>query len=273
MAGIVIFLGLILAGGFFFWGLRLLAYCLIGSYLGLILTAGASPSIWTMTAAILYVTVTLAAGTGKKGKHFKMAGINALSVLILSGVLLVVSAQAGVPLLQKAFGDVIPLRTRIQQTSLIHVLNQFLPEELKFQDGTGEYEGGSLETQGEGPDFSGRTVVTVESDQKPESPVYWSRYMGNLYTGYSFNDEGDLDNPKNRFNLQYSKKRLSELKAFCDANPQENTQDVIDFIVNTLRDRTVYNLRVDARRKERISSNTFSLRRKKGIVSIMRLRL
>lgn len=246
MAGIVIFLGLILAGGFFFWGLRFLAYCLIGSYLGLILTAGASPSIWTMTAAILYVTVTLAAGTGKKGKHFKMAGINVLSVLILSGVLLVVSAQAGVPLLQKAFGDVIPLRTRIQQTSLIHVLNQFLPEELKFQDGTGEYEGGSLETQGEGPDFSGRTVVTVESDQKPESPVYWSRYMGNLYTGYSFNDEGDLDNPKNRFNLQYSKKRLSELKAFCDANPQENTQDVIDFIVNTLRDRTVYNLRVDA---------------------------
>ena len=69
-----------------------------------------------------------------------MAGINVLSVLILSGVLLVVSAQAGVPLLQKAFGDVIPLRTRIQQTSLIHVLNQFLPEELKFQDGTGEYE-------------------------------------------------------------------------------------------------------------------------------------
>ena len=67
-----------------------------------------------MTAAILYVTVTLAAGTGKKGKHFKMAGINVLSVLILSGVLLVVSAQAGVPLLQKAFGDVIPLRTRIQ---------------------------------------------------------------------------------------------------------------------------------------------------------------
>ena len=65
MAGIVIFLGLILAGGFFFWGLRFLAYCLIGSYLGLILTAGASPSIWTMTAAILYVTVTLAAGTGK----------------------------------------------------------------------------------------------------------------------------------------------------------------------------------------------------------------
>ena len=64
--------------------------------------------------------------------------------------------------------------------------------------------------------------------------------------GYSFNDEGDLDNPKNRFNLQYSKKRLSQLKAFCDANPQENTQDVIDFIVNTLRDRTVYNLRVDA---------------------------
>ena len=115
MAGIVIFLGLILAGGFFFWGLRFLAYCLIGSYLGLILTAGASPSIWTMTAAILYVTVTLAAGTGKKGKHFKMAGINVLSVLILSGVLLVVSAQAGVPLLQKAFGDVIPLRTRIQQ--------------------------------------------------------------------------------------------------------------------------------------------------------------
>ena len=109
--------GLILAGGFFFWGLRFLAYCLIGSYLGLILTAGASPSIWTMTAAILYVTVTLAAGIGKKGKHFKMAGINVLSVLILSGVLLVVSAQAGVPLLQKAFGDVIPLRTRIQQTS------------------------------------------------------------------------------------------------------------------------------------------------------------
>ena len=60
-----------------------------------------------------------------------MAGINVLSVLILSGVLLVVSAQAGVPLLQKAFGDVIPLRTRIQQTSLIHVLNQFLPEDVK----------------------------------------------------------------------------------------------------------------------------------------------
>lgn len=246
VAGIVIFLGLILVGGFFFWGLRFLSYCLIGSYLGLILAGGASPSVWTMTAAILYVTVTLAAGTGKRGKHFKMAGISALSLLILSGVLLVASAHIGVPLLQKAFGDVLPLRTRIQQTSLIHVLNQFLPEELKFQDGTGEYEGGSLEAQGAGPDFSGRTVVTVESDQKPESPVYWSRYMGNVYTGYSFNDEGDLDDPKNRYNIQYPKQRLAKLKAFCDANPQETTQDVIDFIVNTLRDNTAYNLQVDS---------------------------
>ena len=112
-------LGLILVGGFFFWGLRFLSYCLIASYLGLILAGGESPSVWTMTAAILYVTVTLAAGTGKRGKHFKMAGSSALSVLILSGVLLVASAQIGVPLLQKAFGDVLPLRTRIQQTSLL----------------------------------------------------------------------------------------------------------------------------------------------------------
>lgn len=246
VAGIVIFLGLILVGGFFFWGLRFLSYCLIASYLGLILAGGESPSVWTMTAAILYVTVTLAAGSGKRGKHFKMAGSSALSVLILSGVLLVASAQIGVPLLQKAFGDVLPLRTRIQQTSLLHVLNQFLPEELKFQDGTGEYEGGSLEVQSDGPDFSGRTVVTVESDQKPENPVYWSRYMGNLYTGYSFNDEGDLDDPKNRYNIQYPKRKLAELKAFCDANPQETPQDIVDFIVNTLRDNTVYNLQVDS---------------------------
>ena len=100
--------------------------------------------------------------------------------------------------------------------------------------------------QGDGPDFSGRTVVTVESDQKPENPVYWSRYMGNLYTGYSFNDEGDLDDPKNRYNIQYPKRKLAELKAFCDANPQETPQDIVDFIVNTLRDNTVYNLQVDS---------------------------
>ena len=63
VVGIVIFLGLILVGGFFFWGLRFLSYCLIASYLGLILAGGESPSVWTMTAAILYVTVTLAAGS------------------------------------------------------------------------------------------------------------------------------------------------------------------------------------------------------------------
>lgn len=241
LAGILIGLALILIGGFRFWGLRFLSYCLVGSYLGLILVAGESPSVATMTLAILYVAGTLAAGTGKS---FRIAAGSALTVLILSGVLLILSAHVGVPVLKSAFGDVMPLRTKIQQTSLVHVLNQLLPDELKFQDGTGEYEGGSLETQGEGPEFTGRTVITVESEQLPERAIYWARYMGNVYTGYSFNDSGDLDDPENPANIRYPADTLADLQAFCEVNPKDTPQEAMDFVRETLQNRAVYNLHV-----------------------------
>lgn len=243
IAGILFILALILVGGFFFWGLRFMAYCLVGSFVGLILVAGESPSMGTMTAAILYVTATQAAGNRK---NYRAVAGSVLSILVLCGVLLVVSSQVGVPLLKGAFGDVMPLRTKIQKTSLVHVLNQLLPDELKFQDGTGEYEGGSLETQGRGPDFTGRTVITVESDRLPERPVYWARYKGNVYTGYSFNDSGDLEDPENPANIRYPDQVLADLAAFCEVNPREKAQEIRDFIVETLRSRTEYSLLVEA---------------------------
>lgn len=243
LAGILLVLTAIALGGFFHWSFRFVAYCLLGSFLGVILVAGETPSMPLATLAVLYVTVTMAFGNGKKRK---IAAITGLAVLGLSAFLLFVSNQVGVPLLKSAFGDVMPLRTKIQNTSLVHVLNDLLPDELKFQDGTGEYEGGSLETQEEGPQFTGRTIVSVESDTMPERPIYWARYTGNVYTGYSFDDAGDLDDPNNSANRYYPKDVLSNLAEFCEANPVEGgAAEIRDFIVATLSERTTYDLQVD----------------------------
>lgn len=243
MAGIVILLVLFFVAGYFHWTGRFVSFCLLGAYLGVILAAGESPSVATVTVAVLYVTSAMAAGNGRNNR---MAAGSALAMLALSGIFLFVSHWAGVPILKDAFGDVMPLRTKIQQTSLVHVLNDLLPEELKFQDGTGEYEGGSLETQDDGPDFSGRTVVSVEIDELPERPIYWVRYTGNKYTGYSFNGAGDLDDPKNPANIRYPSDVLSNLEGFVKENSLEDPWEIKDFIVNTLGERTCYNLHVNA---------------------------
>ncbi len=243
LAGILLALLLILIWGFFHWSGRILSYCLIGGFLGVLLFGGKTPSMGTMVICILYVTATMAAGTGKK---LKTAGSGALLTLVVSVVFLIVSVAAGVPLLKMVFGDVLPLRTQIQQTSLVHVINSLLPEELKFQDGTGEYEGGSLLTKEEGPEFTGRTVVSVEIDKIPEKSIYWPRYWGNSYTGYSFNDQGNLDNPKNPSNRKYPARVLSRLEAFCRENPKESPVEIRDFIVQTLAENTEYDLKVGA---------------------------
>jgi transglutaminase-like putative cysteine protease len=261
LTGILFSLLLILLWGFFHWSGRILSYCLIGGFLGILLFGGQTPSMGTMVICVLYVTVTMAAGTGKK---LKTAGSGALLTLAVSLAFLIVSVAAGVPLLKMVFGDVLPLRTQIQQTSLVHVINSLLPDELKFQDGTGEYEGGSLLTKEEGPEFTGRTVVSVEIDKIPEKSIYWPRYWGNIYTGYSFNDQGNLDNPKNSANRKYPAKVLSRLEAFCRENPKESPVEIRDFIVQTLAENTEYDLKAGALPEGKDFIEYFFFENKKG---------
>ena len=244
LAGLILVLALIGIGGFFLKGFRYIAHTLLIAFLIGILTAGETPSMQLMTLTILYITVTVAFGNGKRKK---VAAGNGCIILVISVLLLLASSFAGVPILKRAFGDVLPLRTKIQNTSLVHVLNELLPNELKFQDGTGEYEGGSLETGTNGPEFTGRTVVSVESDTLPTKPYYWKRYEGNVYTGYSFDASGNLDNPRNRASIRYPKEKLEALAAFCAENPvQGGEAEIRDFIIQTLAERTNYKLAIEA---------------------------
>jgi len=76
--------------------------------------------------------------------------------------------------------------------------------------------------------------------------VYFARYEGNVYTGYSFAASGNLENPSNRASIRYPKSELAKLEAFCKEHPVSGgAAEIRDFILQTLHERTAYSISVE----------------------------
>lgn len=238
--GIVIVLAAILIGGFFLGVFRVLAYCMMAGFLVLVLLGRQTPSLATISVMVLYILATKTVGHSRH--HYKVA-LQCGAILVLVGsIFLAVSYYVGIPTLEAAFGDVKELRARIQDTSLLDVMEEVVPEELQSPDMDGVYSGGSLESMPDGPQFTGDVAIHVELEEQPTDYVYWGRFIGNTYRGSYWEESGDPYLPENC--LDYPSDSLSRLVAFCQEHPQDNIESANQFILDTLASQTTYNLKV-----------------------------
>lgn len=260
MAGILLLVLAILVGGFFLGIFRAAAYVMMAVFLAFVLIGRETPSLATLSVMILYILAVKTVGHGRH--HYKVAFQCGGILLLAGGLFLAASYYAGIPALRAAFGDVNELRARIQDTSLLEVLEEVVPEELQSPDMDGEYSGGSLKSMPDGPEFTGEVAIHAEVEEKPEDYVYWGRFIGNEYKGTYWEEYGDPNRPDNC--VSYPKESLSRLLAYCEEHPLENIEDINHFILDSLASSTSYNLKVGEYPNDRDWAEYFFFDKKEG---------
>ena len=157
--------------------------------IGISLAVGKVPGI-LLTCLLAFSCLGEVAASGVRQPSIRR------KVLLLTGVAalicLLLGQHVALPLLQPAFAKREEVKEQIQNTSMLKELLANLPDITGGWLNRGGLGEGDL-TGGDGFLFTGKTALTVRTQQRPEETMYLKGYVGTEYTGNRWNEVEDLN--------------------------------------------------------------------------------